>query len=81
MDMSDEGCNYSHRPNPIAIIRSIFFGQAHYDLGTLLYTIESLPVGFSYPMQVNFRWSFSIILVISKVFFRHVRSPIYIFYE
>ena len=41
--------------------------------------IESLPVGFSYPMQVNFRWSFSIIVVISKLFFRHVRPPIYIF--
>ena len=32
--------------------------------------IESLPVGFSYPMQANFQRIFSIIIVIFKLIFQ-----------
>ena len=35
--------------------------------------LESLPVGFRSRMQVDFRRSFSIIIVIFKLIFRHFR--------
>ena len=41
--------------------------------------IESLPVGFSYPMQVNFWRIFSIIIVIFKLIFSNILEYFLIF--